>query len=49
MREIRERVFAKGFTEYQLNACIQEYEDLNVWQREANDTILRFVSGDDDL
>lgn len=45
MREVRERVFAKGFTEYQLNACIEAYEDLNVWQREANDTILRFVTG----
>lgn len=138
MREIRDRVFAKGFTEQQLmvgeriettahsetiivvvvvviawllrmakrrekrwtdsvpmlllvfprahQACIQEYEDLNVWQREADvsglklvsdaykramtdhqlsssylrapyrptplssqDTILRFVSGDDDF
>ncbi|KAK9894513.1 MCM-domain-containing protein [Cystobasidium minutum MCA 4210] len=45
MREIRERVFAKGFTEHQLNACIQEYEDLNVWQVEANGTVLRFVTG----
>lgn len=48
MREIRERVFAKGFTEYQLNACIQEYEDLNVWQVEANGTVLRFVTGDEE-
>lgn len=46
MREIRERVFAKGFTEQQLYACIEEYEDLNVWQREANETILRFVSAE---
>jgi DNA replication licensing factor MCM7 len=48
MREIRERVFAKGFTEHQLEACIQEYEDLNVWQVEANGTVLRFVTGDDE-
>lgn len=48
MREIRERVFAKGFTEYQLEACIQEYEDLNVWQVESNGTVLRFVTGDEE-
>ena len=47
MHEIRERVFAKGFTEQQFYACIEEYEDLNVWQREANETILRFVTGDE--
>lgn len=48
MREIRDRVFAKGFNETALMSCIQEYEDLNVWQREANDTILRFVIGGDE-
>ena len=48
MREVRERVFAKGFTENQLDACIQEYEDLNVWQVEANGTILRFVTGNEE-
>jgi DNA replication licensing factor MCM7 len=48
MREVRDRVFAKGFTEHQLEACIQEYEDLNVWQVEANGTVLRFVTGDEE-
>ncbi|KAI8452419.1 minichromosome maintenance protein 7 [Phakopsora pachyrhizi] len=43
MREIRERVFAKGFTEEKLIACINEYESLDVWARENNDTELRFL------
>lgn len=43
MREIRERVFAKGFTEERLLACINEYEQLDVWTRENNDAELRFL------
>ncbi|KAK4058734.1 DNA replication licensing factor MCM7 [Microbotryomycetes sp. JL221] len=47
MREIRERVIAKGFTEDQLNECIETYAELDVWQLEANATVLRFLDGDD--
>jgi hypothetical protein len=31
-----------------IQACLQEYEDMNIWQREANGTILRFVTGDEE-
>lgn len=48
MREIRERVFAKGFTEERLLACITEYEQLDVWTRENNDTELRFLDNGGD-
>lgn len=70
MREVTDRVIAKGFTEDQLNVCpgplrlvssfadlafwncsqecIQTYAELDVWQLEANDTMLRFLGGDDD-
>ncbi|MBW0474531.1 hypothetical protein O181_014246 [Austropuccinia psidii MF-1] len=48
MREIRERVFAKGFTEEKLMACIHEYEQLDVWARETNDTELRFLDNGED-
>lgn len=48
MREIRERVFAKGFTDERLLACINEYEKLDVWTRENNDTELRFLDNGTD-
>ncbi|EGG09955.1 uncharacterized protein MELLADRAFT_95211 [Melampsora larici-populina 98AG31] len=48
MREIRERIFAKGYTEEKLMACIEEYEGLDVWARERNDTELRFLDNGDD-
>ncbi|KAK4053032.1 DNA replication licensing factor MCM7 [Microbotryomycetes sp. JL201] len=47
MREVRERVIAKGFTEDQLNECIEAYSELDVWQLEGNGTILRFLDADD--
>ncbi|GAB00055.1 uncharacterized protein L969DRAFT_20316 [Mixia osmundae IAM 14324] len=43
LREIRERVLAKGFTESSLTECLDTYEELDVWQREAQGTMLRFL------
>ncbi|KAI5474693.1 hypothetical protein MNV49_002561 [Pseudohyphozyma bogoriensis] len=47
MREVRERVIAKGFTEDQLDDCIKTYSELDVWTLESNDTVLRFLTGDE--
>ncbi|KAL8291343.1 hypothetical protein RQP46_002321 [Phenoliferia psychrophenolica] len=47
MREIRERVIAKGFTEDQFNECIDTYSELDVWAVEANRTVLRFIGADE--
>lgn len=49
MSEIRERVFAKGFTESQFMECIQEYEALDVWARTNGGSSLRFVDMDDQM
>ena len=43
LRIIRERVFAKGFTETQLDDCVREYEDLGVWTVISNGTRLSFI------
>ncbi|KAG8944555.1 Mcm2-7 hexameric complex component [Tulasnella sp. 408] len=48
MVDVRARVLAKGFTEDQLVATIDEYEDMNVFTRVANGTKLRFNMSDDD-
>lgn len=48
MREIRERVIAKGFTEDQLDETIATYSELDVWTVEGNGTVLRFIGADDD-
>lgn len=65
MREVRDRVIAKGFTEDQLDVSglvsfafvslivdlqetIDTYTELDVWRLEANGTILRFLTGEDD-
>ncbi|SGY73157.1 BQ5605_C005g03268 [Microbotryum silenes-dioicae] len=47
MREVRERVIAKGFTEDQFKDCLDTYAEVGVWQLEANETILKFLGGDD--
>ncbi|KAK9454901.1 MCM2/3/5 family-domain-containing protein [Dipodascopsis uninucleata] len=50
MDTIRERVLAKGFTEDQLNDCINEYTALGVWQTYRNNTRLAFINaGADDF
>lgn len=43
MATIRERVFAKGFTSDQLDACIEEYENLQILQVVDNGRILMFI------
>lgn len=45
MRLLRQRVLAKGFTEDQWEAAINEYEGLDVWQTIAGGTKLIFVTG----
>lgn len=47
MADIRNRVFAKGFTESQLMECVQEYESLDLWARTAQGTRLQFTDIDD--
>ncbi|KAL1958299.1 hypothetical protein VTO42DRAFT_4616 [Malbranchea cinnamomea] len=48
MRKIRERIIAKGFTEDQLTAAIDEYAEVNVWQVDESGTTLCFIENDDD-
>ena len=48
MREVKDRVIAKGFTEDELNECVNTYAELDVWRLEANGTILAFIGGEDD-
>ncbi|KAF2156778.1 DNA replication licensing factor CDC47 [Myriangium duriaei CBS 260.36] len=49
LRRVRERVLAKGFTVQQLEACLDEYADLDIWQTAAEGTRLVFIeTGDDD-
>jgi hypothetical protein len=36
-------VLKKGFTKEQLQACLDTYGDLNVWQIDSNRTYLEFV------
>ncbi|THH29586.1 hypothetical protein EUX98_g4595 [Antrodiella citrinella] len=42
--DIRARVLAAGFTEAQLQECIVEYENIEVWTRMANNSKLSFIS-----
>ncbi|KAH6691569.1 DNA replication licensing factor mcm7 [Plectosphaerella plurivora] len=55
LRKVRERVIAKGFTEDQWLAALDEYTELDVWQTAGNMTRLVFVNaagndeGDDDM
>ncbi|KAF2769249.1 MCM-domain-containing protein [Teratosphaeria nubilosa] len=49
MRRVRERVLAKGFTVQQLEACLDEYATIDIWQTAAEGTRLVFIeAGDDD-
>ena len=43
VRDIVERCVSKGFTPDQVNACIEEYEELNVWQVNTAKTYLTFI------
>ncbi|KYG44489.1 hypothetical protein M433DRAFT_69328 [Acidomyces richmondensis BFW] len=52
MRKVRERVLAKGFTVQQLEACIEEYSEIDIWQTAAGGTRLVFIEaggGDEDM
>ncbi|OLL26274.1 DNA replication licensing factor mcm7 [Neolecta irregularis DAH-3] len=48
VRQLQERVLGKGYTETQFLACIQEYEDLGVWQTMHEGSRLVFLEGDGD-
>lgn len=48
MAEVRDRVFAKGFTQTQLNHTIEEYTNLDVLALVANGSRLRFLNLDDE-
>ncbi|KAL9616415.1 MAG: hypothetical protein Q9160_008714 [Pyrenula sp. 1 TL-2023] len=48
MRKVRERLVAKGFTEDQIQAAVEEYELLDVWQVANNGTRLVFIEADDE-
>ncbi|KAF4555305.1 DNA replication licensing factor mcm7-like protein [Elsinoe fawcettii] len=49
LRRVRERVLAKGFTLQQLEGCLDEYADLDIWQTAAEGTRLVFIeTGEDD-
>jgi len=41
--DIMERCTSKGFKPDRIDACIEEYEELNVWQMNAAHTKLTFV------
>ncbi|EGY22800.1 DNA replication licensing factor mcm7 [Verticillium dahliae VdLs.17] len=49
LRKVKERVIAKGFTEDQWLAALEEYNSLDVWQTAGNMTRLVFInaSGND--
>ncbi|KAK5663317.1 hypothetical protein OQA88_3745 [Cercophora sp. LCS_1] len=49
LRKVKERVIAKGFTEQQWIAALEEYTGLDVWQTAGNGTRLVFItSGEGD-
>ncbi|ROT37242.1 MCM-domain-containing protein [Sodiomyces alkalinus F11] len=49
LRKVKERVIAKGFTEDQWLAALEEYTELDIWQTAGNMTRLVFInaSGND--
>ncbi|KAF5387543.1 hypothetical protein D9757_006542 [Collybiopsis confluens] len=46
MVDVRSRVLKAGFTESQLMEAISEYEEIEIWQRQANGTKLVFIQDD---
>jgi DNA replication licensing factor MCM7 len=42
--EVLPRVVAKGYTQQQLDNCLDEYEQLNVWQLGHNRAQIVFTS-----
>eukprot|EP00310_Coccolithus_braarudii_P013273 CAMPEP_0183353098 /NCGR_PEP_ID=MMETSP0164_2-20130417/32739_1 /TAXON_ID=221442 /ORGANISM="Coccolithus pelagicus ssp braarudi, Strain PLY182g" /LENGTH=732 /DNA_ID=CAMNT_0025525717 /DNA_START=72 /DNA_END=2270 /DNA_ORIENTATION=- len=45
--EVLPRVLSRGRTKEDLDRCITEYEELNVWHLNDTRTVIRFVDGDD--
>lgn len=43
MSAVVERCTNKGFTPAQVDECVEEYEELNVWQVNQTRTTLTFV------
>jgi len=43
MSAVVERCTTKGFTPAQVDECVEEYEELNVWQVNQTRTTLTFV------
>ena len=41
--DVLEKVIKKGRTREELEACMDEYADLNIWQLLSSRTIIRFV------
>ena len=41
--DVQQRCLTKGFTPDQFDACLGEFEDLNVWQINSNRTKITFV------
>ncbi|KAF9879736.1 putative MCM2/3/5 family protein [Colletotrichum karsti] len=48
LRKVKERVIAKGFTEDQWLAALEEYNELDVWQTAGNGTRLVFITSNAD-
>jgi DNA replication licensing factor MCM7 len=44
MRRVRERVLAKGFTAQQLEACLNEYADLDVSDRSVSTLLVDMLT-----
>lgn len=41
--DLEQRALMKGFTRKQMMDTIEQYENLSVWMKEQNDSVLRFV------
>lgn len=49
LRDLRERIIAKGYTIQQFDDCILEYDHIGVWQKIDNGETLMFIENDDDF
>lgn len=48
VKDIEDRVIAKGYTSDQLSECITEYSEINVWHLVESGTKLAFIEQDND-
>jgi len=44
IEDVKQRVLQRGRTQAELEACLDEYEQLNVWELLSNRTIVRFIA-----